>query len=290
MDSHNEVSGTVRGPVVQAGVITGGVHLHLPGDAGRRAEVDRARRHVAEGDHLASRFTGLTAFLHRRLLEAQEDTVRLTWERDHRLDDGHRREEAVGRARDAERRTARQLDRAAAARLTALRLALAARDGLRQVDPGADDVAEPPADPPPDSELDPDGVDRWLEQGTGGVQRLARALGEPLPGKGAPADVGTRPGDLLGPLVDALAAVPLLANTANRTLVVQLLGQRSGVALSVPESPHPRVHVSSIVLACLAQAGGIDDLLGVLEILEPGTLPLAEVRLVVARWRRATSA
>lgn len=284
---NNELSGEFRGPVVQAGTISGGVHFHGPVGASRQAEADRARRHAAEGEDLAHHFTRVAAFLHRAVLRAQEEAVRLTWERDHRDDDRRRREEAAGRARDAERRTARQLDRATAGRLTALRLALVARAQLARLAPGADDEPTPTPLPLLDSELSPDDVDRWLDQGDGGLERLAQALGEPFPGSAERADppAAERAGDLLGPLVDALAKVPLLAGTANRAQVVQLLGHRAGVALSVPESPHLRVHVAAIVLACLGQADGLADLLTVLELLEPNTLQLAEVRRVVDRWR-----
>jgi hypothetical protein len=45
MGSHDELSGPVHGPVhgpvVMAGTIVGGVHLHLPGDAGRSAGTNR---------------------------------------------------------------------------------------------------------------------------------------------------------------------------------------------------------------------------------------------------------
>ena len=297
----NEMSGEVHGPVVQAGRLSGGVHFHLPVDAGRQVELDRAQRRVADGEHLAGSFTRIVAFLHAALLRAQEETVRLTWERDHRADDGRRRGASAERARAAERRTARQLGRATAARSTALRLALVARAELRRVAPEAHDVAAPPPKPPVDTDLDPDGVDRWLDLTTRALERLAEALGEPFPAPGEPFSAPggpfsapderpdrpptARPGGLLEPLVDALTTVPLLATTANRALVVQLLGHRSGVALSVPESSHLRVHVTSIVLACLGQADGIADLLAVLELLEPHTLPLAEVRRVVDRLR-----
>ncbi|NUS62925.1 MAG: hypothetical protein HOQ46_04675, partial [Saccharothrix sp.] len=113
----NELSGEFHGPVVQAGTISGGVHFHGPVGASRRAEEDRARRHAAEvararrnvgeGEDLAHHFTRVAAFLHRALLRAQEEAVRLTWERDRRDDDRRRREESAARARDAERRTAR---------------------------------------------------------------------------------------------------------------------------------------------------------------------------------------
>jgi hypothetical protein len=293
----NELSGEFHGPVVQAGTISGGVHFHHgPVGATRQAEADRARRHaaevdrargnVADGDELAHHFTRVAAFLHRELMRAQEEAVRLTWERDHRDDDRRRREESAGRARDAERRTIRQLDRATATRLTALRLALVARAQLDRLAPGTDDE---PTTPPPllDSDLTRENVDRWLDHGDGGLKRLAEALGEPIPGSGEHADppAAERAGDLLGPLVDALAKVPLLAHTPHRAQVVQLLGHRAGVALSVPESPHLRVHVASIVLACLGQADGLADLLTVLELLEPNTLQLAEVRRIVDRWR-----
>ncbi|MFD7658020.1 hypothetical protein ACFV4N_28955, partial [Actinosynnema sp. NPDC059797] len=127
----NDVSGAVHGATVQAHMISGDVHIHSPGDQerliGLHEELGQVRRQLA--DSLAAERD-----LTREVGELRGAVVRLTWERDHLVN-------------EAERRNA-ELERARTDRLAALHEAQVAQARVRALETGLRnnaDAATPPA-------------------------------------------------------------------------------------------------------------------------------------------------
>lgn len=295
--SRNDVSGTVNGPVVQAGAINGDVHIHSSDDQRllrAHEEVGRVRRQLAESVAAERDLTRVVWVLQVVLAQARETVARLTRDRDHLLGEAERRHAELARAREARARTERQLRRAEEEREQALRLVEVAREKARALE--AQLRGQPPAQPSP--ALEPaalaaglDNVDAYLDRQGERLERLSAALGAASPRAAPPraAPSGAAPGPATGsppprvlfPLVAALLRMPGLADTSSRNTVIRLLGYELGTPLAVPESAHPTVHLSNLVLACLERTDGLRALLRVLRHIEHDSIPVREAQRVV---------
>lgn len=69
----------------------------------------------------------------------------------------------------------------------------------------------------------------------------------------------------LGPMLDALAAIPAMADQEGRLLAVELLERRLGEGLGIPEHRSARMHLISILRACERRDGGLQALVAVLD-------------------------
>jgi EAL domain-containing protein (putative c-di-GMP-specific phosphodiesterase class I) len=114
----NELSGTVSGLSVQAGVIGGDVHLH--GSDLLAQELIRVQRQLVESMRAERDITQIVWVLQTVLLQLQQTIARLTHERE-------QRDRELAQARQRQVRTELQLDRANAERASALQLVETAR-------------------------------------------------------------------------------------------------------------------------------------------------------------------
>ncbi|MBP2336792.1 hypothetical protein JOF41_002970 [Saccharothrix coeruleofusca] len=290
--TRNEVSGTVDGVVVQAGVIHGGVHVHSPDDrrlANAYEEVERVRRQLAESVAAERDITKVVWVLQVVLAQARATVAHLTGDRDHLRDEADRRRAELARARQAQARTEQRLRRAEQERENALRLVEVARRKARALQ--ARTHRETPAHYPPAHSLpalEPaaleaglDNVDAYLDAQDDRLDRLSTALGtSPADQAPHPPTEDRRP-EVLLPLVAALLRMPALAEASNRSTIIRLVGHELGTGLVVPESAHPTVHLSNLVLACLEHSGGLSALLRVLDHVEHDSTPMREARRAV---------
>ncbi|MFC6088501.1 effector-associated domain 2-containing protein [Saccharothrix lopnurensis] len=291
-NGRNDVSGTVLGATVQAHTISGDVHIHPAGDQERVValyeELGQVRRQLVDSLAAERDLTRAVWALQVVLMRAQDVVVRLTWERDHLVDEAERRNAELARARESERRVEQQLDRARADRLTALRVAHAATAKVRALEAelrgGAGAHGSRVVAGAADPGIGPDTIDAYLAEQGARLDRLAEALGE-LRVPTASAFDGTTRRMLTTSLVRALVRLPSLSDAAGRGLATRLLADRLGAPVTVEESPDPGVHLSNLVLFCLDQASGVTALLEVLELFETtDSEPFLAVREVVDSW------
>ena len=81
-------------------------------------------------------------------------------------------------------------------------------------------------------------------------------------------------------LVDALLAVPLLAQESGRQLVLSHL--RPALATAVPYYPQARLHVFSLLNTCVNYRGGFEELLSVVRLLEGDSIAVTRLDDIVA--------
>lgn len=94
-------------------------------------------------------------------------------------------------------------------------------------------------------------------------------------------------GEVLRHLTDAFLAVPGMANLEHRQVVIDLLPLN--IATVIQRHSRARLDVMSIVGSCLAYQGGLEALVAAVSVLEQDSLPLAQLRNVVARLHEEVS-
>jgi hypothetical protein len=82
-------------------------------------------------------------------------------------------------------------------------------------------------------------------------------------------------------LIDALLAVPAVADESGRRLLVDLL--RPEIANAIPYHPRARTHLIAIVDACLKYKGGLESLLDALRTIERPSMPLRSLEATLDR-------
>ena len=83
-------------------------------------------------------------------------------------------------------------------------------------------------------------------------------------------------------LVDALLAVPVMADANGRRLVLDLL--RPEIAAAVPDNPSARLHVVSLVRTCLLFEGGIAELVAAVSDLAGDCVPVRRLVEISGKW------
>jgi hypothetical protein len=84
----------------------------------------------------------------------------------------------------------------------------------------------------------------------------------------------------LSVLVDALLAVPVVAQENGRRLLLDQL--RPQLANAVPYSPSARLHVFALLRTCMDYDHGLDELLTVVRQLEGDSIPAKQLDHTVA--------
>jgi hypothetical protein len=82
-------------------------------------------------------------------------------------------------------------------------------------------------------------------------------------------------------LADAFLAVPAVADESGRRLLLGLLSPE--IAQTIPEHPRARMHLLAILHSCLQHAGGLDQLLEALRMLEQSSMPIRNLEATIAR-------
>ena len=83
-------------------------------------------------------------------------------------------------------------------------------------------------------------------------------------------------------LVDALLAVPVMADANGRRLVLDLL--RPEIAAAVPDNPSARLHVVSLVRTCRLFEGGIAELVAAVSDLAGDCMPVRRLVEISGKW------
>jgi hypothetical protein len=99
-------------------------------------------------------------------------------------------------------------------------------------------------------------------------------------GNAPPQPASPPPLDLFYTLVDVLETVPCIRDEHTRTLLVSQLPP--AIAGTVPYSPQRRIHAIHIARTCLANEGGLAELIAVIGHIEgPDSVPLRRLRAAV---------
>ena len=96
-----------------------------------------------------------------------------------------------------------------------------------------------------------------------------------------PVAISTTGNDTSLELVDALLAIPSVADESGRRLLIRLLGQK--LTSTIPNEGRARQQVIAIVRTCLARQNGLETLLATVRTLEPDTMSRRNWETAVTR-------
>ncbi|GAA1031777.1 hypothetical protein GCM10009557_28130 [Virgisporangium ochraceum] len=93
--------------------------------------------------------------------------------------------------------------------------------------------------------------------------------------------VGARPTDLRNALIDALLQLPAMAALSRRVLVVDLIRRELPGFPDVTEQPVARMHMASLVTACLDHPGALEVLAETVALVDPDTHASQKIRTLI---------